>query len=200
MPTKPTGFTRRQLRKIELNARVKRREWEEAGFREKRLALVMSVAIVLLLLLVWAVTPPDKDDLPKWVAVVPGSALFLWLGLYSLVYQLRAKRWPATTCTIQFNDIESRRNRYLTTWHPVVSYVYEVEGKRYTNDTIRILGRDFSRASAEAYASKYVQGTTRRCFYNPANPQQAVLTRGMRWDIPILFIGMGVGLPILFYS
>jgi hypothetical protein len=103
-------------------------------------------------------------------------------------------------CTIQFNDIESRRNRYFTTWHPVVSYVYEVNGKQYTNDAIRILGQDFSRTSAEAYASKYVPGTTRRCFSNPANPQQAVLTRGMRWDVPMLFIGLGLGLPILFYT
>jgi hypothetical protein len=200
MPTKPTGFTRRQLREIELNARVKRREREEAGYRENRLALVVSLAIVLLLLLAWALTPPGKDDLPRWAVVVPCSTIFLWYGLYSLLYQLRAKRWRATTCTIQFNDIESRHTRYLTTWHPVASYVYEVDGRQYTNDRIRIVGRDFTRASAEAYASKYVPGATRRCFYNPANPQEAVLTRGMRWDIPILFIGVGVGLPILFYS
>lgn len=199
MRTSNRKLTRKQLSEIERNARVKRREWYEARSRSVSLATAIILAVILLIWLLVALTPLGDVEVPWWALVIAFTTLFFVIGLYSLIRQLRAKRWPATTCTIEFNDVVSERARYFKTWHPVVSYVYEVDGKQYTNSVVRIIGRDFTRASAEAYASRYVPGSTRRCFYNPANPQDAVLTRGIRLDIPIVFMGIGIGAPLFIY-
>jgi hypothetical protein len=202
MQLKRKKLTRRQrseIERVDQNARAKRREWHEASRRGDLLGGIFVIAICFLIWLLTALSPLGHVHFPSWIPIVALTTVFFVIGLRSLVHELRAKRWPATTCKIEFNDVVSERSRYLTTWRPVVSYVYEVDGKQYTNDVIRIINRDFTRASAEAYASSQVPGSTRRCFYNPANPQDSVLERGIRLDVPILFMGIGIGTPIWIY-
>ncbi|HET7549902.1 MAG TPA: DUF3592 domain-containing protein [Gemmatimonadaceae bacterium] len=194
-----TKFTRRQRSEIERNARVKRERRQKVRLREELRALVVVLAVCGLGILVLERTRLGDMPLPWWAIIVPGGALFFLMGLRTLVRQLRAARWPATTCRIEFTDIEALSSRVGTFWQPVVSYVYQVEGKEYTSDVLRIIGPGLSYSDAAARVSRYVPGTTRRCYFNPANPKDAVLERRINFHRPILFMAIGVGVPLWVY-
>jgi hypothetical protein len=160
------------------------------------------IAVVLLGLfpayLVLELIPWGRAPLPWWVIVLLWGVFFP-LGVLVLVQQLHAARWPSTTCRIEFSDVELVRVRHGRSWHPIVSYVYEVEGKEYTSDRVGIVGGYTSFARALAHAERYAPGSLRRCYFNPADPRKAVLERGIRLDVPIVFMIVGLGVPVWVY-
>lgn len=204
MSREPTKLTRRQLREIELQARVKRRAWHDGRAREYRRVHRVAIAVVLLVFLpaylVLRLIPPSRGptSLPWWPFALLGGAFFV-LGLRLLVRQLHAARWPWTTCRIEFADTVAEYTRAGVGWHPVVSYVYEVGGREYTNDVVRMVDGDTSAARVRAHASRYAPGSIQRCYFNPANPQEAVLERDVRLDVPLLFMVVGLGMPVWVY-
>jgi len=194
MSTGPATLTRRQRREADLIARVKRRAWREARARESLRVLAVLLLVFLPAYLVLELTPWGQLPVPWWVIVLLGGVMFA-LGIRVLAQQLAAARWPSTTCRIECSDVEN----YARSWHPIVSYVYEVGGKEYTSDLVRIVDGYSSFAGARAQAERYTPGSIRRCYFNPANPRKAVLERHVRLDVPIKIMIFGFGVSVLAY-
>jgi hypothetical protein len=78
-----------------------------------------------------------------------------------------------------------RFRRYSTyTFYPEVTYTYTVNGKDYENDVYRYSEQGMTELEAERVVNQYPEGASSTCYYNPADPEEAVLnlqsdTRGM---------------------
>jgi hypothetical protein len=93
--------------------------------------------------------------------------------------------YKPVTCTITDSAVAVEENvhhgrrgaRYVSrTYYPDITYEYEVDGEKYEGDTYRAFEQGMTEEEAVAIAEKYDEGKTTRCYYNPANPEEAVLT------------------------
>jgi len=79
--------------------------------------------------------------------------------------------------------------------------VQTADGRRYTAQGYDMLGtRSSNQSNEQAIVDQYTVGKTYPCWYNPANPTQAVLTRQFNWFvffIPGLFFFIGVVFAIV---
>jgi hypothetical protein len=115
----------------------------------------------------------------------------------------KAKRWPSTTgkviasriasSTKEPGDAASFGERNVTN-EPYVEYEYHVEGQRFRNTRITI-GEKTSEYELEAILARYPVGTAVTVYYDPANPQKAVLER----DIFTSTMWLGFGCLMLFF-
>jgi len=135
------------------------------------------------------------------------GTVFLLLGLgvsyygYRLIRKARASsEWPAAQGQIESStvDVEKERERdsdgdvhYETKYIPRIVYRYQVEGTDYYGDQISF-GNTSSSSPNWAYRIKdqYSPGMEVAVYYDPANPQEAVLQPGARWTT---YIVLGIG-------
>jgi len=91
-----------------------------------------------------------------------------------------AQHWPTVAGTVMSSALvgESNADSDLAdppTWNVRASYSFQVEGRAYTGQRV-LFGDDFDRESdAQALLSKYPAGASVAVYYNPANPNDAVL-------------------------
>ena len=110
-----------------------------------------------------------------------GLSLFCW-EVYSAVRSFQSNNWEPTNGRIVKSEIEvsgyGRRRRSRA----VVSYSYVVKGKRYECDNIQFGGLSIGSSIAGLFGKPqvledYPKGKSVRVFYNPNNPDDAVLKR-----------------------
>ena len=136
-----------------------------------------------------------------------GGCLTLWLlFLQPLLQLLEARSWVPTKCTILHSSIERKTDSDGTTYQPRIDYEYLVNGQRHTSSRYSFFRMTSGRSWAENIVAKYKTGTTHPCFYDPDNPNEAVLLREFSglgfWFaalFPWLFIGVG-GMMLVFGS
>ncbi len=136
-----------------------------------------------------------------------GGCLTLWLMfLQPLLQLLEARSWVTTKCTILQSSIEAKTDSDGTTYQPRIDYEYLVNGQRHASSRYSFFRMTSGRGWAENIAAKYKAGTTHPCFYDPDNPNEAVLLREFSglgfWFgalFPWLFIGVG-GMMLVFGS
>jgi hypothetical protein len=119
--------------------------------------------------------------------------VFIGAGIYALSLYGREKKkgtetqtWPAVSGRVVEAyvaedvqvDSEGDRNRVFA---PRVVYEYEVNGQTYRGDRLRIGIESFigSRRRVEQELARYPVGSAVTVYYNPANPAEAVLQRGV---------------------
>jgi hypothetical protein len=124
------------------------------------------------------------------------SVLFL-LGLISLVVlvaSVQMRTWPAseyfpetyfrqTTCEV----IQTRLGEQLhlnkpSTYRPEILIQYSVDGevyRRWAYDSVEAYSPD--REAEEEILAQYTDGQSCPCWYNPADPGQAIVKRGSTW-------------------
>lgn len=134
------------------------------------------------------------------------GASFPALLIVALVVKLlevrRAKRWPETTGKVVANGVLSTRQEAdsgrlgetVVKNEPLVEYEYRVDGKTYRNRRITI-GEKTSGHELEAILARYPHGATVTVYYDPANPQTAVLER----DLFTMQMWAGFGCLMLFF-
>jgi hypothetical protein len=145
---------------------------------------------------------PGGNELRQVTAVLGSSLLavgllFLYLGVgHQLRNVLAMRSWVETSCTIV--DMSKWPWRDLT-------YQYEFAGQTYTNDRYqqsRFIGGHAWAPRSDAFPP----GTRLACYVNPANPAQAIISRGFNTDFPeivrmglVLFLAgalsVGVAIP-----
>ncbi|OAI54783.1 hypothetical protein AYO44_14225 [Planctomycetaceae bacterium SCGC AG-212-F19] len=117
-------------------------------------------------------------------------AMFPTLIIVAVVVKLwevyKARRWPATEGKVLVSDIQAQiktpgspgYNFHDTevTNEPRVEYEYQVGGKTYRNQRITI-GEKTSEYELEEILARYPVGAAVTVYYDPANPQTAVLER-----------------------
>lgn len=145
-----------------------------------------------------------------WVA----GLLVLLAGLavmgqgYLLANRMRAVwEWPSVDGQIEESRVERRHiadsgYEYV----PLVAYSYRVGGQDYraTRITYGRLGAPDVQV-AEGLAATYPEGTPVEVFYDPMDPETAVLMRGNRTGLKALFIkgavlaGIGITALVLYF-
>ena len=115
--------------------------------------------------------------------VIPSVMLyfFFWKPLQRV---RRARSWRETPCVMVHSSvIEDAMDSGLYTI--MVSYEYDFAGQSCSSERY-----SFSPSSASSgkrgkkrIARRLAPGTRARCFVDPANPQDAVINRGVTWDM-----------------
>jgi hypothetical protein len=124
------------------------------------------------------------------------TAFLLGLGLLGLVQAIREwqrarsrLRWPTTTGKVVASTAEARWNPELVDYW--LEYAYTVGNQTYTSKTIGFGGALRPRSDKERIELQaYRVDSPVVVYYNPQNPQEAVIKRDIPWSqILILFFG-----------
>ena len=122
-----------------------------------------------------------------------GIALgFLGIAARDHLIGASAKEWPATEGTVLESYVVRGGGVPATmdTLTPVVNYEYRVSGKRYVSSTVRI-GDYLPWAPARVQA--YPEARQVRVYYDPTNPQRAVLDPAYPLSAVVTFIAVALG-------
>lgn len=117
---------------------------------------------------------------------VPFVIVALVLGFIGLRQRARVnatKAWPTVSGQVLHSTVEARRSHsseggYSTSYYPVVVYQYQVNGRAYQSNQINAgspIGRGSQRFVEQYVAENYAPGAVVQVYYDPENPQQAVL-------------------------
>ncbi len=96
------------------------------------------------------------------------GAYFFW----TLIRLRASKGWLKTAATILESGLEEDSDG----WRPVLLYSYTVKQKQYTSDQLYLYTcNSVSEREASKQLDPYPAGKTVTAYYNPSNPQEAVL-------------------------
>lgn len=120
-------------------------------------------------------------------------------GIYTIQKGMESKNWPVVTGEIlsaTLETFEKRTDNGVNVYHqPMVTYRYEVQGRAYIGDQLRISSpmvfTESELEDAEAYLKPYEVGTSVPVRYHPNNPEQSTLKTGYN-PLLWLFIAGGV--------
>ncbi len=119
------------------------------------------------------------------------AVVLIVFGLYSMRETSRSRGWAETSGRVIQSSVNSFTNRGTTTYRPLVVYSYSVDGVRFT--CTRIAFRSMAsgnRSAAARVAADYPVGRTVTLFYDPQQPDQSVLERGINPWFPIVAGGL----------
>ena len=138
----------------------------------------------------------DKKN-GKYFLLALGCALLLFEG-YSATQAMRAHSWKKTTGSITSAHI-ARRSGYRRRGSGTLklAYEYRVNGKKYDGHRVNFggFGKYFTILSSfNPVLEEYSVGQSTAVYYDPQNPQDAVLERGFPQSAAI---GFGVGVTFV---
>jgi hypothetical protein len=151
----------------------------------------------------------ERPKLPRVAAgcVVGFFSLFVLAGLVtSLLFVRQAlasfavRSWPEVPCVVLSSEVRrhtSTEHRGLT-FSVDVLYEYKVGGRTHRSNRYQFLGGSSSGYDSKAaVVAQNPPGRRRTCFVNPADPNDAVLTRSFgaeHWFllIPLVFAAVGI--------
>jgi hypothetical protein len=136
---------------------------------------------------------------------VGGGAFMIYLGRQGQKKADASQNWPSVNGTIQ--EVKAVKNYHtgaaddinVDTYSPKLRYSFTVEGTEYSSDRIAFgYGKTFtSESAALSSIPKYSQGSLVTVYYNPENPNEAVLERrnerrvwGMVGGILLIVLGL----------
>ena len=129
-----------------------------------------------------------------------GSAVGYFFFAKPVMMSREAQNWNEVKCKILHSKVKSHSGSDSTTYSVDIRYSYRIKGEKYTSDRY-----DFFTGSSSGYQSKseivqsYKKGKRAKCYVNPLNPAESVLTKELRTEellfgiIPLLFIIIGAG-------
>ena len=126
-----------------------------------------------------------KDIIPMIVAVICMlmAALIVVLGFLGTIEDLYkawvSRNWPRVTGYLQSKTIEVKEHDGLS-YHPKVNYKYDINGMTYYSTNIGYLGmHSLSEENAEELLGHLQVNKNLDVFYNPKDPEDAVLVTGL---------------------
>jgi hypothetical protein len=139
------------------------------------------------------------------ICVVASFPLIIVIAVMVKLWEVRqASRWPSTTGNVIASGVRSTKNKpgdpgynfgdTEVSNEPNVEYEYQVAGRKYRCRRITI-GEKTSSFELESILQKYPVGQAVTVYYNPADPNKAVLER----DLPMGILMAGVGCLLLFF-
>lgn len=142
--------------------------------------------------------------LPPFVIVI-GSALIV-AGLLAARRSARTRAWPTAEGTVLASEVVRERSSSSSTttttagqyvYKAEVAYEYEVNGDRYVSNRVQLLDVSSSNDNrARATRERYNSGDRVRVYYDPKNPERAVLEPGGAGGSWLLFV-VGAGFVII---
>lgn len=112
-----------------------------------------------------------------WSAIV---LLFDNFAFKALFHQWRSRSFVPVSARILSSDIKINSDSDGSTHAPQVRYEFHVDGRRYESDRVRFgqMGES-NRKPAREIVRANPAGATRTAYYNPVDPAEAVLYRGV---------------------
>ncbi|MFX1574264.1 MAG: DUF3592 domain-containing protein [Promethearchaeota archaeon] len=137
------------------------------------------------------------------VPVYIASLLIIGQNFRYLVKVLKSKNWPFVEGVIEKVMVYGKLTTDSETYNVDVTYTYDVQGQKYTNHQIKL---DFVRGArtfvpkifAMMKAEQYEEGNKVKVFFDPRNPNQSILEKGLRYFTFFLMFIVGFGL--LFFA
>ena len=120
------------------------------------------------------------------------GALLASLGLFTLQRHRAAAGWPQTPGVIEASEVVAERHfKNNLMYRPKIRYRYSAPGGPYVGDKMANTGKLYSKEeSAQKIAARYPVGGTVMARYNPADPSEAVLERGLSGGIWLVCFGL----------
>jgi hypothetical protein len=118
--------------------------------------------------------------------VILSLAAAVGLCLVPLWHARASVGWTETVCEIQRSEVQASSDDE----HAIIKYTYEVGNIRYTSDRLDFAIRGWLHGHPEsvlAAVDEYTAGATTHCWYDPADPDTAVLSRSAPATAPLLF-------------
>lgn len=145
------------------------------------------------------------DNLGGCLEVLGISAVFFLVGAgltwwgWTIVRNARASAsWPTVQGMITETDLEFSTDEDGDTWTPRVAYTYLVNGISYENFTIKFGETSYgSESTAREVLVRYPVGQAVTVYYDPADPDRAVLEPGVSGGS---YIVISIGLIFLVVS
>ena len=125
-----------------------------------------------------------------------GSMIFLGVGLWMINKGMQSENWDKGTATITSSEIEKTESRSKdaqgftrtsTSFSVRVTYAYTVEGSNYEGNTVGFGTMSHNeRSDAQEELKSYPKGKTIEVYYDPENPSDSVLKKGVFWPMYIM--------------
>ena len=101
----------------------------------------------------------------------------------------KAANWSTTMGTVMMSTIQYRRTGNSNSPYPVVVYNYRVMGQMLQGNKV-MPGMEVGGSGAHKVVARYPTGAQVMVYYDPNNPSDAVLERGMPGYIKWLWVTM----------
>jgi hypothetical protein len=92
--------------------------------------------------------------------------------------------WVQTPCTILGSRVVEGHSDDGPTYSVEIKYQYSTGGRNFTGDQYDFfVANSGGRAAKEAVINRFPAGKRTVCFVDPSDPKQAVLHRGLSWNV-----------------
>lgn len=154
----------------------------------------------------------NTNDVLRWVRLLPlvfvlVGGVILFFGVRQIMRANASTAWPAVTGVVTVAELGKHTGHDpddATTYSADISYDYVVNDRSYVNGTVNFGSVQTSDPStARRVLKRYPVGLQVPVYYNPADPQEAILEPGLDWGswfLPIfgsIFLAVGVGVFFL---
>lgn len=133
------------------------------------------------------------------IFAIPALLIFVLSILPALFSAFQMQSWEAIQGNLLSSDIEYHNNDQTTTYQAVAEYSYHYRGEQYRNSRVSVhsgsdnIG-DYQKKMANKLSRIQATGGTVTVYVNPADPNDAVLDRHVRWEL----IGMKLVFVLIF--
>lgn len=128
-----------------------------------------------------------------------GLATFYFFFAKPAMRIVAARSWRETPCVVLASRVRTHEGDDSNTYSVDVLYEYEFGGRTYQSNRYQFLGGSSGGSeSKEAVVARHPPGTRTVCYVDPADPQEAVLTRSFTKEylvglVPLVFVLAGGG-------
>ena len=127
------------------------------------------------------------------------SAILYFFSIVPLRRVRRAKQWREVPCVIVSSSVEEDATE-SGVYRVLVTYEFEAGDHAYVATRYSFaVGATAGYRGKRAVVARLAPGTRTVCYVNPANPGDAVLERGVTWDMVFVGVLMVVMLGAFFF-
>jgi hypothetical protein len=128
--------------------------------------------------------------------------LFVMIGGFEFRQGMKTNDWPAAAGRIVESKVTSSPGAHHD-YTVNVRYSYEIDGQKFEGDRLRFGNKSYSKwTSAKKEQALYPPREEVQVYYNPTNPSQSVLIKGIGVSWMMMALGLMalvIGLVVMFH-
>jgi len=128
-------------------------------------------------------TPPLKSVIPVFLLFLLMLGAWLAYSTYGTIKALQTLGWPQTSGIVNSTGVKRLpSSKGPSKFSPVINYSFKIDSVEYTSDRYSSTGARGSSQWANDVVSQYWVNSGIKVFYNPRNPKESVIDRGLQSD------------------